>query len=281
MRNVIIFFAAFGALALLVLGLQYIPTIGFIAMYLGGPLWFGLILHLGLVAMLVLSVIGLLPRALLAVPLVVWIAGLLGWLYTSQAAERHAAALKTTITFTDAPRELFVKGDQQLASELVADYQLDQVFTEFHRHRLEKGAGCTPAPKHDPNRILWVPPKLARRGECVISQRAEPPARLLEVESLGKERRPTASGGEIVPLKISVYQGDQPQSRTVDYGTERVLAPLLFPIVGFVYGSQAGERGSIAALWRLDHPLVEGAGDDNPPEAKARFVGETLGLKRR
>ena len=281
MRNIVIFFAAFGGLALLAIGLQYIPMVGFVAMFFGGPLWLGAILHLGLATMLVLSIFGVLPRLLLIVPLAVWIAGGAGWLYTSHAAERQAATLKTSISLGEAPREIFVKGERHLAIELVATYDLDSVYTELHRHRLARAPDCTPPAKHDPNRIFWVPPKLIKLGECVISQRAEPPGNIVEITNVGKEQRETASGGEFVPLTISTSEGGQPKSWTIEYGSERVLGPLFYPIVGFFYGSQAGERGSIAELWRLDYPLVAGAGDDDPVEAKARFVAQTIGLKRR
>ena len=198
MRNLLIFFAAFGALGLIVLGLQYVPLIGFVAMYLGGPLWLGTLLHLALLAMLVLALIGWLPRPVLILPLVVWLAGVSTWAYASRAAGQQALALKTSIPLAAKPREIFLRGDYQVATDLVADYEFDAVYAEFHRHQLAKGStDCTPLPHHDPRRLMSSPPKLRARGECVISHRIDaPPGNLIEVAEtpvrsagFGKRRR--------------------------------------------------------------------------------------------
>jgi hypothetical protein len=282
MRNTVVFFSAFAALGAAVFGLQYIPAIGFIGMYIGAPFFLGALLHLGLLVMLVLTAFGWLPRLLMIVPLAVWLAGGAMWFLATRAVDAEALALKTQIPLAQPPREIVIRGSNPIATELVADYQIDAVYTEFHRHFLAKASDCTPPLKHDPKRLLWLPPKLLPHGECVISQRIdEPPAKLLEVTSIKDGERATASGGERVPMKVTAFDSEPPKSWTITYGTEQVPAPLVFPIVGFFYGSQASERGMIAELWRMEVPLVPGAGDDTPNEAKARLIAQALGLKRR
>ena len=233
--------------------------------------------------MLVLALVGWLPRPMLVLPLVVWLAGVSTWAYASRAAGRQALAQKTSIPLAAKPREVFLRGDYQVATELVADYEFDVVYTEFHRHQLAKGSpDCTPLPQHDPNRLMSSPPKLRARGECVISHRIDaPPGNLIEVARLKPEAPPTANGAETVPLKITAQNGGQEKSWTVKLGTARVPGPVLFPIVGFFYGSRDGQRGTIAEMWRLDYPLVPGANNDNPNEARARFIAQTLGVGRR
>lgn len=281
MRNTIIFLIVFAVLGLAVIGLQYIPVVGFIGMFIGMPFWFGALLHLGLLAMLVLAAFGWLPRLLMIIPLAVWLAGGATWFLASRAVEAESQALKTQITLAQVPREILIRDDDQLATELVGAYQLDAVYSDLRRHVLARAPDCTPTTKVDPNRILWLPPKLRARGECVISQRAEPPAGLIEIARIKDQERTTDSGGERAPMKVTAFEGGQPKSWTITYGTESVPMPLIYPIIGFFYGSQAGERGTILDMWHYDVALVPGAAEDEPNEAKARLIGQSLGLKRR
>jgi hypothetical protein len=282
MRNTIIFFSVFAALGAAVVGLQYIPAVGFIGTYVGAPYYFGALLHLGLLAMLLLAAIGWLPRLLMIVPLAVWLAGGVVWYRANQAVEAETAALEKPVPLKQLPREVRIRGASQIATELVADYQIETVYTEFHRHVLVNGSDCTPPPKHDPQRLLWAPPKLRARNECVISQRIdEPPAKLVEVSTIKGEAQTTSSGGKRVRMEVTVYDPEQDIHWVTTRGSENIPAPVFYPIVGFFYGSQAGERGTILELWGKEIPLVRGAGDDLPNEATARFIGQTLGLTRR
>ena len=220
---------------------------------------------------------------MLILPLVVWLAGVSTWAYASRAAGQQALALKTSIPLAAKPREILLRGDYQVATDLVADYEFDAVYAEFHRHQLAKGStDCTPLPHHDPRRLISSPPKLRARGECVISHRIDaPPGNLIEVAKLQSEAPASANGGETVPLKITLQEGGQEKSWRVKLGTVQVPGPVIFPIVGFFYGSREGQRGKIAEMWRLDYPLVPDANNDNPNEARARFIAQTLGVSRR
>jgi hypothetical protein len=277
-RNVLIFFAAIAVFGGLVLTLQYVPNTGVYAAVLGGPFWLGVMLHLALLAMLVLAAVGWLPRVMLAIPLAVWLGGAATWFLATRDADKQAA-LQTQIPLAKTPREIALKGgDGHLPIALAANYELDSVYSEFWRYEFATGADC----RHEPRkRILWSPPHLVARGACVISQRAEPPAGLLEIVTSSKDKRVTASGGEIIPFQISASESGQQKFWTIEFINESIPAPLVYPIVGFFYGSESGERRNIAELWRLNYPIVAGAGDDNTNEAKARFIAQSIGLSRR
>jgi hypothetical protein len=280
MKRLIWIFLGFGALALLAFAIQYSPWTGFIAMMLGGPLWIGGLLHLMLAVIFFMAVFAQLPRWALTVPLVFWIAGLALWWTGMRASDAAVLARPDAIAAGEAP--LIVRNDMALARALAGYYRTGPVYSDLHRHTLARGEACTPLARHDPNRILWTPPEFVARGECLWSQRMEPPARGIEIAVVRSAKRHTSTGGEIVPIDISDRRTSDAPTRRLEFGFEQVPAPLLFPILGIIFRDSDGARVLLAELWRITYPMASAGVIPGPDEAPyAATVAAALGLERR
>ena len=170
-------------------GLQALPLPGIVLVVLGAPFIDAWLLHLSLVALLVESAIGRLPRVLAVVPLLAY--GAYYWAFFEQdrmVAEESAKLRTINIgkVFDFDPSAMSLVLDESTSNELKADvfvsvHQVPVAYSRTYSARLVPASQCGAMKSYDNGALAWVRrvsfyPLFTEKTEPCLLTRIEQPA---------------------------------------------------------------------------------------------------------
>lgn len=281
----------FALVALIIVVPQLFPVTGEPLSEFFAPGWCGLLFQLLLLTLAILGLLGRVPRWALAIPLAVWIGGAAHWWLESASIRQRLTQAPAALEL-QAPAEhlVFTSGYQiALAPALVGLYQVDSAYVGPMRYRFATGAACEE--KKEPNQPsrLWSPAFLKKGGQCVVQDRASPPAEGYDIflhpvqadfqtYAIAEQQR-----ARVTEIDIKGRGSAVSFKARLTVRQEYPPLPLFWPLVGCDYSRD--ERNCFLGILRSlfyvqgnpDHVLTNADWLEN----NAFYIAHALGLKRR
>lgn len=238
--------AAYGAIASVMLALQWFEVPGGFIFFLGGPIWLGALLQVFMIHLLIAALRRRIPRWALTLPLAFYACGLVA----SALSWRDAQAIEAELLQKEEIRQHFPEMSAIASDRFLGFYARDRRAKDFVPLdpplalyltgssgawlRADVYASCPDLPKREPaapGHDLERTPS----GQCAIYHDAEPPSAYLLIRRNWSETKTIHRGlasAEVQPITLAYLRGQQfDVAATVYAGTINVVPPV--PLFGY------------------------------------------------